>query len=63
MVSIFASRPTCRGFNSQHSRRFSQEGTVNVAEVNQQHCLEKSGQWFENVNRTHLVLTSGKLVL
>ena len=36
---------------------------VDVAEVNQRQCLEESGQWLENVDRTHLVLASGKLVL
>ena len=36
---------------------------VNVAEVNQWRWLEESGQWHENVNRTHLVLVSGKPVL
>ena len=42
----------------------SSEGKiVDVAEVNQQHCLEESGQWLENVDRTHQVLASGKLVL
>ena len=34
-----------------------------VAEVNQQPCLKESGQWLENVDRTHLGLASGKLVL
>ena len=32
---------------------------VNVAEVNQQHCLEESGQWLENVDQTQLVMASG----
>ena len=31
--------------------------------VNQRRCLEESGQRLENVDRTHLVLASGKLVL
>ena len=34
-----------------------------MVEVNQRYCLEKSGQWLENVDGTHLVHTSGKLVL
>ena len=33
-----------------------------VAEVFQQHLLEESRQGLENVDRTHLVLASGKLV-
>ena len=36
---------------------------VAATEVNQQRCLEESGQWLENVDCTHLVLASGKLVL
>ena len=36
---------------------------VDVAEVNQWCCLEKSGQWLENVDQNHPVLASGKLVL
>ena len=31
--------------------------------VNQRRCLEESGQRLENVDQTHLVLASGKLVL
>ena len=42
---------------------FSEEKIADVAEVNQWHCLEESGQWLENVDRTHLVLASGKLIL
>ena len=30
--------------------------------VNQRHCFEESGQWLKNVDRTHLVLASGKLI-
>ena len=36
---------------------------VDIAEGNQPGCLEERGQWLENVNQTHLVLASGKLVL
>ena len=32
-------------------------------QVNQRRCLEESGQRLENVDRTHLVLARGKLVL
>ena len=39
------------------------EKIVDVAEVNQQRCLEESGQWLKNVDRTHLLLASGKLVV
>ena len=36
---------------------------MDVAEVNQWLWLEESGQLFENVDQTHLVLASGKQVL
>ena len=36
---------------------------IDVAEVNQLHWLEESGQRLEKVDRTHLVLASGKPVL
>ena len=42
---------------------FFEEKIINVAEVNSQHWLEESGQWLDNVDQTHLVLASGKLVL
>ena len=35
----------------------------NVAEVNQRHWIKESGPSVENVDRTHLVLDSDKLVL
>ena len=41
----------------------SDKKNVDVAEVNKWRCLEESGQWLENVYQTHLLLTSGKLVL
>ena len=34
-----------------------------VAEINRRRWLEESGQRLENVDRTHLVLASGKQVL
>ena len=36
---------------------------VDVAEVNQQRWLEKSGQWLENADQTFLVLASDKPVV
>ena len=36
---------------------------VEIAQVNQQHCIGEREQWLENVNQTHLVLASGKFVL
>ena len=44
-------------------QKISDERIVDVAEVNQQCSLEKSGQWLENVDQTHLVLARGNLVL
>ena len=62
MVSILASRLGCLEFNSKSSPNFRAK-IVSVAEFNQWRCLEESGQWLENVNRTHLVLACGKIVL
>ena len=36
------------------------EKVIDVAEVNQWRWLEESGQWLENVDRTHLILASGQ---
>ena len=58
MVSILASESSCPGFDSEHYQKI-----VDVAKVNLRRCFEKSGQWLENVDRTHLVLASGKTVL
>ena len=41
----------------------AEEKIVDVAEVNQWRCLEESREWIENVDQTHLVLASDKLVL
>ena len=41
---------------------FSEEKNVDVAEVKPRPCLEESEQWLENVDQTHLILASGKLV-
>ena len=55
--------PAAQGLIPGVLKIFSSEKTVNIAKVNQQCSLEESGQWLENVYRTHLALTSGKLVL
>ena len=47
----------------QHSPKNFRGKFIAVAEVNQRRWLEESGQWLENVDRTHLVLASGKPVL
>ena len=59
MVSIRAYRPNCPGFESRHSQFFF---IVDVAQANQRHCLEESELRHENVDQTHLVVASGKLV-
>ena len=51
------------GLNPSDPDFFSEEKIVGVAEVNQQRCLEESGQRLENVDWTYLVLASGKLGL
>ena len=50
MVSIPASRPSCTGLILSVPEIFSEETSFNVAEVNQQRCLEESEQWLENVD-------------
>ena len=50
MVSILAYGRSSSGFNFQHSPPKKFEGNiVDVAVVNEWLCLEKSGQWLENV--------------
>ena len=55
--------PTAPGLNPSVPEIFSEEKIIDVAEVNQRRRLEESGQWLESVDRTHLVLASGKPVL
>ena len=52
--SILASRPSWEKMRKNY---------FNFALVNQWRWIEESGQWLENVDQTHLVLASGKLVL
>ena len=61
MVSILASGPSRPRFESQLSA-FSEEIFLD-AEVSLLCWLEESGQWRENVDRTHFVLASVKPVL
>ena len=63
IVRILGSVPSCPGFDLQHSWSFSEENIVDVAGVYLSSRWEESGQWLENVDRTHLVLASGKLDL
>ena len=45
------------------TKKIQEEKIVDVAEVYQGRCVEKSGQYLENVDQTRLVLASGKPVL
>ena len=51
------------GVDGLYEHKISEEKIVDVAEANQQRCSEESGLLPENVDQTHLVLASGKLVL
>ena len=63
IVSILATRHSCPGFDSQHPPKNFRGKIVDVAEVYQQRWLEESWQLLGNVEPTHLVVDSGKLVL
>ena len=63
MVRILATGPSCPSSDPSSPKIFSEEKIVDVAEVNEWRCFEESEQWLENVDRTHLVFASGKLVL
>ena len=52
---MLASGPSCPRFDAQHSQKISEEKVVDVAEVNQLHCLEQSDQWLENGDRTNAI--------
>ena len=63
MVCIGCFSPNSPGFDSQRSQKNFRGKIIDVAEDNQRPWLEESGQWLENVDRTHLDLASGKPVL
>ena len=44
-------------------RSFFRGKIVDAAEVDQRHSLGESEQWLESVDKTHLVLGSGKIVV
>ena len=50
-------------FDSQHSKKISEEQIIDVAEFNQRRWLEETGQWLENVDQIHPVLANGKPIL
>ena len=51
--------PAASGSIPSVLKSFSDDKIVDVADVNQQLCLEEIGLWLENVDQTHLVLASG----
>ena len=53
MVGILVSAPSCPGSISSIPKI-----VFGVVEVNQQRCLEESGQWLANVDQTPLALAS-----
>ena len=55
--------PPAPGLIPSFSENFFRGKIIDVAEVSQWRWLEESGLWLENVDRTHLVLVSGKPVL
>ena len=67
MVSILASASAALSSIPSSPKIFRGETIVNVAKVYQKRyqkcCLGENAQWLENVDRTHLVLASGKQVL
>ena len=63
MVRILASRPSWTGSIPNILKKISEEKIVDATEVNQLCYLEEIRQRLENVDRTHLVLACGMLVL
>ena len=57
------SDPVAPGLTPCIPEFFSEEKIIDTAEVIQRRWLEEREQWLENVDRIHLVLASGKLVL
>ena len=55
--------PAAAGLSPSIPEYFSQGKFFDGAEVKQRPCIEESGQSLENVNQTHLIQASGKLVL
>ena len=60
MVSI---EPAAPGSVPSTAKKIHRKKIVDAAEVNQRCCVQESGKWLEDVDWTHLVLASGKLVL
>ena len=58
-----ASHPAALGSIPSVPQKNFRGNIIKIAEVNQRNRFEKSGQWHENVDRSHLVLAGGKPVL
>ena len=63
MVSILSYGHSYPWFDSQHSQKNFKVKMINVSQSHQWRWLEENGKWLENVDRTHLVLATGKPVL
>ena len=63
MVSILASRSSRPRVDSHLSQKNFTGNKCHLAEVFEWCGLKEIGQCLENVDQTHLVLASGKLVL
>ena len=61
-LAYFHPDPTELGSIPSIPEIFSAKKIIDYAKVNQWCCSEESGQCLENVDPTHLVLASGKLV-
>ena len=58
---MLASHPAAPpGSTPRLLKKFLRRKIIDVAEVNQLFWLEESGQWLENVDRSNLLLASGK---
>ena len=49
-IAFALPNPAALGLIPGIPKFFSEEKIVDVAEVNQQRCLDESGQWLENVD-------------
>ena len=63
MVSILTYGHSCPRFDPRHSQKLFEGKMINVSQSHQWRWLEASGQWLENVDRTHLVLDCRKPIL
>ena len=62
-MGAFVSHPAAPALMPSVPKKNFRVKIMNVAEVNQWRCSEESGQWLNNVDRTHIVVASGKPVV